>query len=391
MGFIYVITNTTNNKQYVGKTENSVIERFAEHKHSINTDRDKERPLYRAMRKYGVDNFICKQLEECPSIELNEREQYWIEKLDTFYHGYNCTLGGDGGVLYNRDAIYQRYLAVQSIAQVAREFNCDRRVVRSAINSHGIYHNKNRIRPVFQIDKTSYQIIASFDSISAASRAMTRSSSQGRAAIKNACDYLGKTGYGFLWCYQDEYNQNNFIKQVRHNCQVMKERRSQSLREAFAKRRTTFSYKQKKKDKEEQKLIEQQNKKQEKENFYNKIVDAYKRYLSIAEVVKIFPCNRETVRKALRYYNIIPRSSEQVNRDKWGDVMQLSLDGRIILGHFKSAKEASQIILGDSKGAGNIAACCRGQQVTAYGYKWQRLQQEENIGDEQSSKDGNDS
>lgn len=49
------------------------------------------------MRKYGIKNFTVEVIEECESREqLNERERYWIVKLNCKYpNGYNMTDGGD--------------------------------------------------------------------------------------------------------------------------------------------------------------------------------------------------------------------------------------------------------------------------------------------------------
>lgn len=49
----------------------------------------------RAFRKYGIDNFSFDVIEECTVNELNEKEIYWISFYDTFFNGYNQTLGGD--------------------------------------------------------------------------------------------------------------------------------------------------------------------------------------------------------------------------------------------------------------------------------------------------------
>lgn len=51
--------------------------------------------LYRSMRKYGIDNFEFSILEECAISELNEREKFWIQYYDSFFNGYNTTLGGN--------------------------------------------------------------------------------------------------------------------------------------------------------------------------------------------------------------------------------------------------------------------------------------------------------
>ena len=73
MGFIYKITNSINNKIYIGQTARTLNIRWKEHKvASISSDR----PLYKAMRKYGIDNFHIEIIEEIPNTLLNERETY---------------------------------------------------------------------------------------------------------------------------------------------------------------------------------------------------------------------------------------------------------------------------------------------------------------------------
>jgi hypothetical protein len=53
------------------------------------------------MNRFGFDNFEITVIEEIPDSELNEREEYWIRKLDSRNSkiGYNSKTGGIGGAL----------------------------------------------------------------------------------------------------------------------------------------------------------------------------------------------------------------------------------------------------------------------------------------------------
>jgi len=90
---IYLITNTINNKKYIGKTTKLLDERFRGH---INTAKyGSNSYLHRAIRKHGHDNFVISVLEDNISCEiiLNEKEMFWIKKLQP---EYNMTSGGEG-------------------------------------------------------------------------------------------------------------------------------------------------------------------------------------------------------------------------------------------------------------------------------------------------------
>ena len=90
---IYSITHITSNKTYVGLS--SCIEKRWKKHIKLSKDGDK-RHLYCAIRKYGIESFKFEILEQCSINELNDKEQYWINKLQSYQNGFNLTLGGNG-------------------------------------------------------------------------------------------------------------------------------------------------------------------------------------------------------------------------------------------------------------------------------------------------------
>lgn len=87
---IYRITNKLNNKCYVGQSVN-IKKRWQYYRHGSKDNT----PILFAIRKYGVDNFSFEIIEECTIEIINDREKYWIEKLNSISpFGYNLSSGG---------------------------------------------------------------------------------------------------------------------------------------------------------------------------------------------------------------------------------------------------------------------------------------------------------
>lgn len=140
MGFIYKITNKLNNKIYIGQTIKAVNKRFQQHKNNSNKDYFSQIVLYKAFNKYGIENFICETLEEVPNDKLDEREKYWIEFYDSYFNGYNSTLGGRATQLYNWDVddIIEKYYELKSARKVAKEIGCDHSTIDRILNENGV-------------------------------------------------------------------------------------------------------------------------------------------------------------------------------------------------------------------------------------------------------------
>ena len=89
---IYKITNLKNNKVYIGQSID-IETRWRQHKRNAFNPNTHiyEYPLYRAIRKYGVENFSFTVIEETDESLLTEEEQYWIDYYDSLnpQKGYN--------------------------------------------------------------------------------------------------------------------------------------------------------------------------------------------------------------------------------------------------------------------------------------------------------------
>lgn len=118
---IYKITNQTNNKTYIGQST-CIERRFAQHKSPYEHERKSYLPLYQAIKKYGIENFVFEIIEECPKEKLNEREQYWIQQYKSLVHqnGYNILSGGDN---HNEENHPRHKLTTEDIIDIRTRYN----------------------------------------------------------------------------------------------------------------------------------------------------------------------------------------------------------------------------------------------------------------------------
>lgn len=89
-GYIYITTNTINNKKYIGQHKGETFCKGYKGSGSL---------LIKAFDEFGWDNFTCEPIEWCNSQEeLNEAEIKWINYYNAVYSGefYNLADGGRG-------------------------------------------------------------------------------------------------------------------------------------------------------------------------------------------------------------------------------------------------------------------------------------------------------
>lgn len=92
---VYKITNLVNGNSYIGISTN-IEERWKYHrKPSSWNGREANKTLYKAFKKYGIENFSFDVLEECAPNMLSEKEKYYISLYNTYEAGYNETTGGE--------------------------------------------------------------------------------------------------------------------------------------------------------------------------------------------------------------------------------------------------------------------------------------------------------
>lgn len=83
---VYKITNLLNQDSYIGSSKN-IEERWKKHLYLYNREgRHYSYHLYRAMRKYGVENFKFEVLELCSEQDRTERERYYFFLINPKYN-----------------------------------------------------------------------------------------------------------------------------------------------------------------------------------------------------------------------------------------------------------------------------------------------------------------
>jgi predicted DNA-binding protein YlxM (UPF0122 family) len=109
---IYTITCMGDNKVYVGQSQRINI-RFNMHKSQLRHNRHRNSYLQRAWNKYGEDSFLFEIKEVCSLDELNDREKFWVDKLEANHEdkGFNLTDGGDGVRGYKHTKETKAYLS----------------------------------------------------------------------------------------------------------------------------------------------------------------------------------------------------------------------------------------------------------------------------------------
>lgn len=184
---------------------------------AYNRPRCEKRPLYEAMNKYGVDNFLVEQIEECDDMSISEREIYWIKYYNSYIgfensNGYNATTGGDGKAFIDRQEVIRVYQECQTIKGTAQKLNISTDSVHNILEANNIFIKssgqiaQSRAYPILMIKDS--QIIKRFDSSRDAAIYCIRNGLSkatvvhAQASILKVCYGERKTAFGYVWQYE---------------------------------------------------------------------------------------------------------------------------------------------------------------------------------------------
>lgn len=211
MSYIYCITNNINQKKYVGKTNNTIKKRWWQHKNDATKRKAEKRPLYRAINKYGAENFSIIMLEECSPEESSEREIYWIEKLDTYHNGYNATYGGDGKNYINYQQVIKLYQEGRTQKEVAKLIGCCPDTVHYILKQNNCeiissskWMENQRGKKIGKYSMDG-ELLETFNSIKEASRSIGKLHQH----ISDCINGRRKQAFGFQWKLIDTPPQDN--------------------------------------------------------------------------------------------------------------------------------------------------------------------------------------
>jgi len=288
---IYVITNLLNDKRYVGQTI-SFYHRWNQHK-----SKNPEQQIGKDIQKYGRENFKFEIIEKCKIEELDEKEDYWIKKLNTIIpYGYNIKYGGINGSTYNYKAIAEDWKNGYYCKDLEEKYQCEDNVIHKALILNGISQDeiykrgeKNNCISIVAFDIETNEPLKLFYSACEAQRFFNVNNNNFFIeAIKNNYNC-----YGYYWDYA---NENNLPEKELNTEEFLK---FQKIKENNYIRTSEFKEKMSIKNR----TVERPNREE-----FKKII----REKSFLQIGKIFGVSDNAIRKWCNYYNL-PRHKREIN------------------------------------------------------------------------------
>lgn len=132
---IYIIKNDINNKVYIGQAKDTKA-RFQSHCKPSAVYLNNEL-IGKAIQKYGKKHFWWEILEA--QVEnYNEREKYWIQKLNSLVPcGYNILIGGEAPPVYQGHNHPQAILTEAQVSNLTQDLKKTTKTMTALANEYG--------------------------------------------------------------------------------------------------------------------------------------------------------------------------------------------------------------------------------------------------------------
>ena len=246
---IYAIKNKTNNKLYIGQSQD-IKNRWSNHKNRLNNNKHSNKKLQNSWNKYGEENFEFVILEECSQDIINDREIYWISYYNTTNceNGYNLSIGGEAtnkGAKWTEEQknnasknkkprqivqldLNGNFIDIwRSASQIARFFHTSVRSITKCVNHEGIYHTcgfiwiyKDEYEKGFNVEEykikhsknfdipiVQYDLYGNLINEWASDNEIDNTLKLSISTVRDCCRHKRKTYNGYIWMYKYD----NFI------------------------------------------------------------------------------------------------------------------------------------------------------------------------------------
>lgn len=383
-GYIYIITNNVNGKQYVGQTNRTVDFRFQQHQYR-STKAKYTQPIYSAFKKYGIDSFsveeVCKlkaETKEQLAELLNEQEIIFIDKYNSKApNGYNVLDGGNvnptyltaipvyqfdinGNLLYKYESISDcirklglkgettlRKRIKESVLYKGYYWSFDEKI---DISKYSIVYNT---KPVYQYDMQG-NLLNEYVSSRSVDKTVISAST-----VQRACSQSPHYAKGFIWLYKNTITQkeidnaNLYLKDYNEMLSERIPTKAGTNENPFTRPVYQFTL--------DRKFIKRWNSCSEAALFVSNGKNASALHSALNGV-----CSQSY--GYLWSYTDVPPEKYKTRIEKFGKkVNKYDLDFNYIE-TFDSAIEASLSV--GSKCYQSISGCCKGKTFQSFGYIW---------------------